>query len=85
MANLIKSVDYTGEIAITASEDSTYYAEIDRSTLGITSDATLLFAQFPSSFVTGEILSISSNSHKVFVTAKSSRTVTRTIRVFYLE
>lgn len=85
ISNLIKQIDYTGSFAITTSDDGRYYKEIDRTTLGITSDATLLFAQFISNFSSGEILSIVGNSHKLFISAGTSRTVTRSVRVFYLE
>ena len=84
ISNLIKKIDYTGEFAITRSDDGRYYTEIDRETLGIP-NATLLFAQFGSVFYSGEILGITSQSHKLFISAPTSRTVTRIVRVFYLD
>lgn len=80
----IKNTYYSGELSITSSDDGLFYTEISNATLGIP-NATLLSAQFASSFSSSETLSISSNSSKVMITARTSRTVTRNIRIFYIE
>lgn len=80
----IKYIDYSGEFAITTADDGVFYKEISRDVLGIPNNATLLFAQFTTGFLSSEILSITSNSTKLFIMARTSRTVTRAIRVFYL-
>ena len=80
----IKSIIYTGELSITSADDGLFYTEISKNTLGIP-NATLLSAQFVSSFSSSETLGISSNASKLFITARTSRTVTRTILIFYLE
>lgn len=81
----IKSTYYSGEFSITSADDGLFYTEISRDTLGISNNATLLSAQFASNFSSSETLRISSNSSKVMITATTSRTVTRNLRIFYLE
>ena len=79
----IQYVDYTTNIEITNQDDGVYYAEIDRNTIGIP-DATLLFTQFLGAFLSSETISVVRNSSKIVVTARTSRSVLRTIRVFYV-
>ena len=85
IANLIKYVDYTGEIPITNRDGNIFYTSIYRSTLGVPNTAILLVLQFIGSFSSDEILSLTSIAQNVFITASTSRTVTRTIRVYYFD